>query len=271
MKFDLKGNICYATVSSVVSETDGEVLKKWIATANPDATKLIIFDFASCLQIPDTAIRVFSAAISAIKKKNILLASINFKSTIKTDLTAKGIFSIFGAKSTLQEAEGLANPKATSKATLDVNFINPFIKATVNALKIQANTEAKPGKPYLKTKDYPADIAGIIALNSEAFCGSIAIAFTEVVFLNIYKNMLGEAPAEINKETEDAAGEIMNIIFGQAKIELNDNQNFKIQKAIPSVIRGKNISVNHSAPARSMVIPFESSVGTFHLEITLDG
>jgi len=48
---------------------------------------------------------------------------------------------------------------------VNVEYINPFIEATLNVLKTMSRTEAIPGKPYLK-KDQKAlgDVSAVIGL-----------------------------------------------------------------------------------------------------------
>ncbi|OFZ17744.1 MAG: hypothetical protein A2X94_15205 [Bdellovibrionales bacterium GWB1_55_8] len=152
---------------------------------------------------------------------------------------------------------------------MDVAFVNPFINATKMTLETQANTPVTIGKPFLKDGDnLEFDIAGVISLTSSAFQGSIALCFPAAVFLAIYSSMLGEKHEEITKEIEDAAGEILNIIFGQAKAELNDKEGYAIQKAIPTIVRGKTLQVHHLSRSVAVVLPFETAAGRFNLEIS---
>ena len=66
----------------------------------------------------------------------------------------------------------------TETFKMDVNFINPFIVATLEVLKITANTEAKKDKVFVKPTDSPSgDISAIVSMNSEQFHGSFAVCF----------------------------------------------------------------------------------------------
>ena len=69
---------------------------------------------------------------------------------------------------------------------------------------------------------------------------------------------------------EDGAGELLNIIFGQAKALLNDKKGFEIQKAIPTVMRGSQLQVTPMGRGTSVILPFETDSGSFHLEIAVD-
>ncbi|MCH2535694.1 MAG: chemotaxis protein CheX [Bdellovibrionales bacterium] len=167
-------------------------------------------------------------------------------------------------------AEKLDEEKVATK--LDGDFLNPFISATKNVLQTQANTDLSAGKPYIKRLgdvDALTEIAGVISLTCEQFKGSIAVCFNSEVFLNIYENMVGEKHEEITEDVQDAAGEILNIIFGQAKTVLK-GKNYVLERAIPTVLVGEKLRIRYKSKIPTIVIPFETKTGTFHIEIIVD-
>lgn len=153
---------------------------------------------------------------------------------------------------------------------LDVEFVNPFLAATLKVLEVQASTKALPGKPQLKEEGSSAsgDISGVIGITSDKFNGSVVISFPEQTFLKIMSRMLGEEFTTLTKEIADGAGEFTNIIFGQAKITLND-KGYGIKMAIPSVITGKNHIIHGITKGPVVMIPFETDLGPFYIEISL--
>lgn len=155
------------------------------------------------------------------------------------------------------------------KFSLDVAFVNPFIQATEITLGKQASTPAAAGKPQVKATG-TTDIAGVIQLKGKHFQGAIALCFPSSVFLGIYARMTGEKIALITPEVEDTASELLNIIFGQAKILLNDQQGHGIQMAIPQVVRGTKLRAAIRPTAFTLVIPFKTELGEFQLEIHAD-
>lgn len=154
---------------------------------------------------------------------------------------------------------------------LDVNFINPFIAGTLKTLSVQAQIEAVPGKPFLKGQQPQPDfeIAAMIGITSSSFNGSIALQFTEQVYLGIMSNMLGEKYTEISQELQDGAAELLNMIFGSAKVVLNE-KGHNILKAIPTFIRGKSIQSTRLGKVQALVIPFQTQFGEFHIEVIVD-
>jgi len=153
---------------------------------------------------------------------------------------------------------------------LDVEFINPFLSATLKVLEIQASTKATAGTIEIKgqKQNPPCAISGIIGITAEAFNGSVVIGFPKETFLGIMSRMLGEEYTSFNKDIIDGAGELTNIIFGQAKVALNE-KGFGIKMAIPSVISGTGIEVHGVTKGPIVVVPFKTDLGPFFIEISL--
>lgn len=168
------------------------------------------------------------------------------------------------------------NQSAPQKNTLlDVNIINPFIEATQATLEKQAQTKCVPQKAYLvgvNEKSYPESIAiaGVISISTDKFTGTIALAFPERVFLGIYSSMFGEKVDKINTDIEDAAGEILNIIYGSAKTKLNATMGMKLAPALPAILSGEKIQIRQKTHQKLVVLPFETPHGGFQIEISFD-
>ena len=152
---------------------------------------------------------------------------------------------------------------------MDVKFVNPFIIATLHVLDTIASVKAKAGKPYLKN-DHVAhgDVSGVIGLTGEAI-GTIAVSFSEKCIIHIVSRMFEEEITEINKEIEDATGEISNMISGYARQEL-EKIGKSLKAAIPTIIVGKNHSIKHFTHFPIVAIPFTTDAGDFAIEVCFE-
>ncbi len=83
-------------------------------------------------------------------------------------------------------------------------------------------------------------IAGLIGITAKDFEGSMFIGFSEPCYLDLMEKMIGEKYETLTREIQDGAAEFANIIFGQAKVPLNE-MGFEIRMALPSVIRGTEL------------------------------
>jgi chemotaxis protein CheX len=155
---------------------------------------------------------------------------------------------------------------------MDVQFFKPFIDGTVNVLAVQCKMKATHGKPFIKGSQAqpPFEIAASIGLACSAFTGSITLCFPKDVYLLLMSNMLGENFTAITDELQDGAAELLNMIFGSAKVALNP-KGYNIQMAIPSVIRGENLRTTHLTRKQVIVLPFITEKGELHIEISTEG
>lgn len=213
-------------------------------------------------------LRALTLTEQGVRKNQKKLRLIRVRDAIKILLVDKGLARILQINADLRDA--LLDLGLINKKSLNVGFINPFLEATIYVLKVQAQVEIKPGKIYVKkdTAELSGDISGVIGLVSDSFSGNVIITFPEKMFLTLMSKILREDFTAINKENADGAGELTNMIFGQAKITLNE-QGYGIKTALPSLIIGKSHHFTGTKQELVVVVPFESEIGNFFVEICL--
>lgn len=212
--------------------------------------------------------RAFLTIQTNLKAQNKAMRLVQVNADTKKLFKENGLDLSFKIMTNLREA--LSDLGLVTKRMLDTEFVNPFLTATLHVLKVQAQIEANAGKIYLKKPEdkFVGDISGIIGIVSESFNGSVIISFPAPTFLKVMGGMLGEVYTEINQDIMDGAGEITNMIFGQAKIVLNE-KGYGIKTALPSVVTGKDHSLSTATKGPVVVVPFTSSAGDFFVEICL--
>jgi len=151
---------------------------------------------------------------------------------------------------------------------MNVKYINAFIASTINVLKVMAFLDATPGRPYLK-KDIIArgDVSGIITF-SGSVTGSLALSFSDSCISKIVSNMLGNDENTIKSMVKNAAGELTNMISGDARKRLQ-SQGLLIYADIPSILSGKDHIIKHVLDGPSIVVPFETDSGVFVVDINI--
>ncbi len=255
---------CPTQVESIAGSLEIYV-KAWLIVDS----NIHILDFKNVFELKQNAYRPFILFNQGLKANSKRLFCMNMSTRLLPQISQDGLSSVFEPVKTIEEA--IQKVKAAARPSIDVEFINPFILATQNVLEIQAQTKAVAGKPYVKQSNelLPMEIAGIISLNNPSFNGSISLCFKAKVFLKIYENMLGERHTEINSECEDAAAELLNIIFGQAKTILNGQKGYALDKALPTILVGEKLRMRYTTTAPVIILPFESTAGTFYLSLAV--
>lgn len=240
----------------------------------PEVASDILVDLEKCKAMHPVFLRLLMQAANHAKAKTKKLRVIDPSGKHASYFLEQGMASSLVCVPTLSAAmtdfSAIPTAKPSASKKVDVNFINPFLEGTVEVLKIQAKTQAKAGAPFLKDPkaSFGGDISGVIGLISDHFTGSVVISFPEQTFLKIMSRMLGEEFTEINADIKDGAAELTNIIFGHAKRVLNE-KGYGIKMAIPSVITGKDHSIQNTSGSPRMAIPFECDLGKFGIEVCL--
>ncbi len=147
---------------------------------------------------------------------------------------------------------------------MDARYVNPFIRSVCNTFETMCHTTVKVGKPQLKSGDDPsADVSGVIGFSGDA-AGSVVLHFS---FEVASKAASAFAGAEIDQEHgdfADAIGELANMVAGGAKAQF-DGLNISI--SLPNVVVGRNHSVSASKSTPRLLIPVETGLGFFYLEV----
>lgn len=230
----------------------------------------IIYNFKRVKMLKASSYRAFVVTSRLAKQGDKQIISINMNVDICRQLKAEGVVDSFNPMANATGGD-TSQPKPKGVG-IDVQFINPFIEAVIKTLEVQARTKSTPGKPRLlkvNEKEYspPIGIVGLIQLNTPKVNGSIALVFSEMVFLKIYENMFGEKHDKITGELQDAAAEILNIIYGTAKAVLNAGPGYDLQPVIPTVLSGEKINLHQNTREKIIILPFESAAGPFQMEI----
>lgn len=145
-------------------------------------------------------------------------------------------------------------------------IINAFADSAINVIKTMAFVDAAAGGAYPKQgRVAQGDVSGIIGFTGSVV-GSFAVSFSEKCILKIASNMLNEEFPKITKDIEDAVGELTNIISGDARKRLH-NERLTIAASLPTVVSGKDHTIEHVLGTSSIVIPFTTADGPFAIDV----
>lgn len=205
---------------------------------------------------------------TALRPERLRVCLILLQPQVRHWMEDAGLDSAFTILPGMREAQTALGIRAKKK--LDAEFIIPFLEATKKVLEVQANLLFISGKMFMKKdEEYPGgDVSGIIGIVSTAFNGSVIISFPESTFLKVMSGLLGEEVTTLSRDHIDGAGELTNMIFGQAKVVLNE-KGYGIKMALPSVIAGKNHKTTSFTKGPVLVIPFKGEAGDFFVEVCL--
>lgn len=141
----------------------------------------------------------------------------------------------------------------------------PFIKATLDILTTMAGLTATAGKPYVKKSNVAkGDVSAIVGVTGDK-TGTIALSFSKSCAIALVKGMLGDDIQDILQDTQDAVGEVTNMVSGQARASLVE-LGMTLQGSTPTVIVGEGHLIRHISTNPVVAIPFTTDHGDFVLE-----
>ncbi len=154
-------------------------------------------------------------------------------------------------------------------------FAQPFINALKQTFKVMMNSDIKMHSPQIK-KDRKAngDITATIGMNGlfekgdqkTKFRGMVALSWKEDVYLKMASAMLLTEYKVYCEDVADAGAEIINIVMGNAKKDLNP-MGYKIEMASPSTIRGISHELRYPTTTHVIESVVNSNFGDFTFEI----
>jgi chemotaxis protein CheX len=150
-------------------------------------------------------------------------------------------------------------------------YIQPFIKVCENVFRDFVGQELRAEVPYfLETNtEHEWDVSAVIGLTGEAR-GAVVISMKEELAVRLTNLLTGEEKHQhLDNDVIDAIGEIINIIAGNVKQELEEA--FKLTISLPTIVSGKQHTVAWpDEQARIICIPFAIfDAETFGLSVAL--
>ena len=160
------------------------------------------------------------------------------------------------------------NIGANNNLKINLEFLKTFVDSSKYILEAFCTLkEVAHQKPFLLTDENRKayDLEGHIELKSDLFEGIFYVAFTKDTYLNIIEHVLMEKYSEINPQNIDFVGEIVNMIYGQSKIHLNQSGHNFI-KVIPKFTLNP---APHKTSNMVTVVPIKTEIGTIDLKIEI--
>ena len=153
-------------------------------------------------------------------------------------------------------------------ATLNADYINPFLIASTKVLKDMVFVEAKLGKPFLNTLKFDEGSLLIMLGITGEIKGQVILRFRNDIALDIASKMCMMPMTELNELAQSAICELCNMILGNAATVFSTN-GVGIDITPPTVCRG---NVLFSSDAANICVPvvYEEEK-TIEINVSLKG
>lgn len=153
---------------------------------------------------------------------------------------------------------------------MEIQFINPVLHSVKQVLSQSTRDKVqiiKAGKPQLRTAHEPSQsaVSGIMSMQGPDAHASVALSFSKEAILEIASYMLPEVGDSIDHIITDLAGELTNMVIGDAKRQL-EAKGLQFELSLPVLVIGPEHIVAHRPQAPIIRVPFQLQHGAFYVE-----
>ena len=147
--------------------------------------------------------------------------------------------------------------------------VNAFLVATKEVIATMASLKVVASKPYLKKDDLATgDVSSIVGLTGTP-TGSFSITFDKESILRIASGLFQEEITTLDSDVAEAAGELANMISGQARKIIEEKGDICIG-AIPTVVAGEGHNLIHITNGPKVAVPFTLDTAKITLEVCFE-
>jgi chemotaxis protein CheX len=152
---------------------------------------------------------------------------------------------------------------------MKAEHVNAFITATTEVIAAMASLEVIPAEAYLKKEDAATgDVSSVVGLTGTP-TGSFSISFDKESILRITSRLFNEEITELDNDVAEAAGELANMISGQAR-KMIEGQGDLCDGAIPTVVTGEGHKLVHITNGPKIAVPFTLDKAKITLEVCFE-
>lgn len=145
-----------------------------------------------------------------------------------------------------------------------------FVKAVEETFDVVVEASARPvdvkGEPP-EDRPRPKDVSAVIGFTG-GYQGMVILSFPANVAAQIVERSIGEIVID-EEEIADAVSEFLNMISGSAKRSLTAVGR-PVNMSLPTVVIGRNHRVFQHTNQPCMRIDFESDLGPFYIQMSLE-
>jgi chemotaxis protein CheX len=150
---------------------------------------------------------------------------------------------------------------------MNVKFLNPFIEAVIEVLKVEVGVNGERGQLSLqKSAMTTDDITVLIHLVGQVY-GVVLYGMPSKVGLKFVSQIMGQEFTELDSLAQSGVAELSNVITGRATVKFSQS-GYQSNISPPMVITGKGIQVSTLDFPR-LVVPLETELGTMTVHLAL--
>jgi chemotaxis protein CheX len=150
---------------------------------------------------------------------------------------------------------------------MNVKFLNPFIEAVIEVLKVEVGVNGVRGQLSLqKSAMTTDDITVLIHLVGQVY-GVVLYGMPASTGLKFVSQIMGQEFTEMDSLAQSGVAELSNVITGRATVKFSQS-GYQSNISPPMVISGKSVQVSTLDFPR-LVVPLDTELGTMTVHMAL--
>ena len=232
-----------------------------------------VFDYISTARIPDsmiTAVKIFWHKIKAV---HVQMVSINLSDQLFLTVKNAGAESAFNRLIDLSGGLPPSKKRPTMAAMATRRLLFKYLaRGAFKAVDVALNSTVSCDENYsVKAEAVPLDkfdMVSVITAHNDFIKAEVRLISSLSVLESLCLAMHGH-DTEVDLELlESMALELLNMIYGHAKSNLNDKEGFRLPPAIPKLVRKNEFHLVKRSPAAQLTImPVVTPMGSFYVEV----
>jgi hypothetical protein len=210
------------------------------------------------------AIKAFAGKLKAGQ-----LVCLNVGEDLQREIAARKLQSTFNTRS-LQD---LDSRKPIEDGELRRLLIRYLIRAAYSAVEVALNSTVSCDENYLARIDKVPfnefDLISVVDVRGDFLNAQFRLCASKAVLERLAARMLGATTVIETDMIESMALELLNLIYGHAKSNLNDQEGFRLPSAIPQLLKKNQFGQikRSTSPADISILPLVTPMGAFYVEI----
>ncbi len=150
---------------------------------------------------------------------------------------------------------------------MNVKFLNPFLEAVHEVLKIETGCEITKGALQLEKGAYITDDVTVIIALVGAVEGMVMYSLSFQTANCLVSKMMGDEINEFSSLVQSGVAELGNVITGRASVKLSQ-EGFEATISPPTLIIGKGSQISTLDFPR-LVVPLSSECGSIVVQLAI--
>lgn len=150
---------------------------------------------------------------------------------------------------------------------MKVKFLNPFVDAACEILKVEIHETVERGELRLENGLYVTDDVTVILALVGTVAGTVFYSLSKESAVRFVSASMGGTFDGLDKLAQSGIAELGNVITGRASMKLAE-AGFDADISTPSLIMGKGATIS-TLDCPRLIVPLHTTLGSMYIHLAL--